>query len=83
MNVTSKTQLDVYAKLGVPELWRYENNQLRIDLFQAGEYQQVSTSPTFPTLLIRDLVAEVLAQSSEIWRSPALRAFRQRLKQLL
>lgn len=83
VDVTSKTQLDVYANLGVPELWRYEKNQLRIDLLQGESYQQVSISPTFPRLPIQDLVAEVLAQSIEMGRSPALRAFRQRLKQLL
>ncbi|NES40723.1 MAG: Uma2 family endonuclease [Moorea sp. SIO1G6] len=83
VDVTSKTQLDVYANLGVPELWRYEKNQLRIDLLQGGEYRQVTTSPTFPRLPIPDLVADVLAQSRETGRSPALRAFRQRLKQLL
>ncbi|MGK7946821.1 MAG: hypothetical protein AB4058_20360 [Microcystaceae cyanobacterium] len=46
-------------------------------------YQQVTTSPIFPRLSIPDLVTEVLAQSSEIGRSPALRALRQKLKQLL
>ncbi len=83
VDVTSKTQLDVYANLGVPELWRYEKNQLRINLLQGGVYRQVTTSPTFPRLPIPELVGEVLAQSSAIGRSPALRAFRQRLKQLL
>ncbi|MDJ0843955.1 Uma2 family endonuclease [Crocosphaera sp.] len=83
VDVTSKTQLDAYANLGVPELWRYEKNQLRIDLLQGGDYRQVTTSPTFARLAIPDLVAEVLAQSSEIGRSPALRAFRHRLKELL
>lgn len=83
VDVTSKTQLDAYANLGVPELWRYEKNQLRIDRLQEGGYRQVTTSPTFPRLPIPDLVADVLAQSREMGRSPALRAFRQRLKQLL
>ncbi|NCS42045.1 MAG: Uma2 family endonuclease [Microcystis aeruginosa BS13-10] len=83
IDVTSKTQLDAYANLAVPELWRYEKNQLRIDLLQGGEYRQINTSPIFPGLPIPDLVAEVLAESLESGRSPALRAFRQRLKQLL
>ena len=83
VDVTSKTQLDVYAKLGVPELWRYEKNQLRIDYLQGVSYQQVSTSPIFPGLPIPELVAEVLAESSKIGRSPALRTFRQKIKRLL
>jgi Uma2 family endonuclease len=82
VDVTSKTQLDAYANLGVPELWRYEKNQLTIYQLQEGNYQQVTTSLTFPKLPIPVLVTEILAQSSEIGRSPALRAFRRRLKQL-
>lgn len=80
MDVTSRTQLNVYANLSVPELWRYEKNQLKVYLLQGKDYQEVSASPTFPKLLIQELVAEVLAQSREIGRSPALRAFRKELK---
>ncbi|MGK7873654.1 MAG: Uma2 family endonuclease [Xenococcaceae cyanobacterium] len=83
VDVTSKTQLDAYAVLGVVELWRYEKNKLKIYILQGGVYQQVPTSPTFPALNIPDLVAEVLAQSIAIGRSPALRAFRQKLRQRL
>ena len=83
VDVTSKTQLDVYAQLGVPELWRYTQNQLRIDFLQGASYRQVSTSPTFPNLPISDLVAEVLAESSKVGRSPALRALRKKVRQLI
>jgi Uma2 family endonuclease len=81
VDVTSKTQLDAYAALGVPELWRYEKNQLTIYTLQSGEYQPVASSPTFPTLPILDWVTEVLQQSLEMGRSPALRAFRQKIRQ--
>ena len=46
--VTSKTQAELYEALGVPELWRYDQNRLRIDILQAGQYVQVDESPTFP-----------------------------------
>jgi len=82
VDVTSKTQLDAYATLGVPELWRYEKNQLNIYILQAGIYQPVVISPTFPSLPILDFVAEVLEQSFLIGRSPALRAFRQKIGNL-
>lgn len=84
VDVTSKTQLNVHEKLGVPELWRYEKNQLKVYLLQPGkEYEEVSTSPTFPRLAIQDLVAEVLVQSRDIARSPALRAFRKRIREIV
>lgn len=81
VDVTSKTQLDAYAALGVPELWRYEK-QLSIYILRAGQYQLVNVSPTFPTLPILGLVAELLEQSSLLGRSPALRALRQRIQAL-
>lgn len=81
VDVTSKTQIDAYAAFGVPELWRYEKNQLTLyTLQEAGQYQRVDISPTFPTLPILNLVAEVLEQSIAIGRSPALRAFRQTIQ---
>ncbi|MEQ8972429.1 MAG: Uma2 family endonuclease [Coleofasciculus sp. C1-SOL-03] len=80
VDVTSKTQIDAYTALGVAELWRYEKNQLNIYTLQAGQYQRVEISPTFPTLPILNLVTQVLEQSIAIGRSAALRAFRQQIK---
>ncbi|NES21748.1 MAG: Uma2 family endonuclease [Symploca sp. SIO3E6] len=82
VDVTSKTQLDAYATLGVLELWRYEKNKLNIYILQEGSYQPVTKSPTFPLLPILDFVAEVLSQSIAIGRSPALRAFRKQIRNL-
>lgn len=50
VDVTSKTQIDAYTRLGVPELWVYEGTELKIYRLQAGEYQSSTTSPTFPNL---------------------------------
>ena len=83
VDVTSKTQLEAYAALGVPELWRYEKNQLNIYILAAGQYQLAAASPTFSTLPVLEWVAEVLAQSLEIGRSPALRAFRKKVRKMI
>lgn len=80
VDVTSKTKLEAYTRLGVPELWVYDNTQLTIYVLQAGQYQGVLTSPTFPHLPIVDLVAETIAQGQTIGRSPALRALRNRIR---
>lgn len=80
VDVTSKTQIDAYIRLGVPELWVYEDTELRIYILQSGQYQSSMTSPTFPNLPILIWVAEVLEQSRAIGRSPALRAFRQKIR---
>ncbi|MFE4108397.1 Uma2 family endonuclease [Almyronema epifaneia] len=83
VDVTSKTQLEAYVALGVPELWRYEKNRLNIYTLQAGEYQLATTSPIFPDLPILELVAEVFEQSLQSGRSPALRAFRKKIRQMI
>ncbi|NJL57047.1 Uma2 family endonuclease [bacterium] len=82
VDVTSKTQIDAYTRLGVPELWVYEGTELKIYLLEAGQYQNSTTSPTFPKLPILAWVAEVLEQSRAIGRSPALRAFRQKIRSI-
>lgn len=83
VDVTSKTQLDAYAALGVVELWCYENGQLRIYSLQSGQYQRLDQSPTFPQVPVADLVTTALQQSALLGRSPALRVCRQEIRQLL
>jgi Uma2 family endonuclease len=39
-----------YAKLGVPEFWRFDGRVLRIYELRAKEYVEVNFSPTFPTV---------------------------------
>jgi Uma2 family endonuclease len=74
--------MDAYVSLGVPELWIYERGELKIYILQAGQYQSVFTSSTFSDLPILELVKEVFEQSITIGRSPALRAFRKKIRQL-
>lgn len=80
VDVTSKTQLEAYLKLGVPELWVYEGNQLRIYILQLNQYQENAFSPTFSQLPISSLITELLEQSRQIGRSPALREFRRKVQ---
>ncbi|NEQ53675.1 MAG: Uma2 family endonuclease [Leptolyngbya sp. SIO3F4] len=82
VDVTSKTQIDAYISLGVPELWVYTQNQLKIYTLQAGQYEPVTISPTFPESPILEWVAEVLVQSVNLGRSPALRAFQKKVRQI-
>ena len=77
VDVTSKTGLDAYQALGVPELWRLENGQLRISLLQNGQYQDASSSPHFPNFPIINSMAQFLDRSQTEGRSQTLKAFRQ------
>jgi Uma2 family endonuclease len=80
VDITSKTQIDAYTRLGVPELWIYEGSELKIYTLQSGQYQVSETSLALPGLPVLAWVAEVLEQSRTIGRSPALRTFRQTVR---
>jgi Uma2 family endonuclease len=76
IDVTSKTQLDAYQALGVPELWRYDEGRLRIDVLVNGEYVEAQGSPTFNDFTIAPIITQFVEQSTIDGRSPTLRAFR-------
>jgi len=80
VDVTSKTKLEAYTRLGVPELWIYENTQLTLYVLHGGQYQSVTTSPTFPGIPLFDLVTETIEQCRTLGRSPALRTLRNRIR---
>lgn len=83
VDVTSKTQLEAYIKLGVPELWVYEGNQLRIYIIKSNQYQENAFSPTFSNIPISSLITELLEQSRQAGRSQALSSFRQKVKKMI
>lgn len=83
IDVTSKTQLDAYEALQVPELWRYENNQLQINVLEDGKYVNCPSSRIFPGLPIVELIAEFVSQSVTLGRSPTLRGFRDRIRRAI
>ncbi|MBM0740417.1 Uma2 family endonuclease [Phormidium sp. CLA17] len=82
VDVTSKTGLDAYQTLGVPELWRFEDGRLRISVLQDGQYQDVNTSPHFPQFPIIDGISQFLDRSQTEGRSQTLKAFRQWVREL-
>lgn len=82
VDVTSKTQLDAYQALGVPELWRYEEGNLRIDVLVKGEYVESEISPTFPNFPVL-VIVQFLEQSLSDGRSSTLRAFRKWVREHL
>lgn len=81
VDVTSKTGLEAYQALGVPELWRVEDGGLRISVLQNGQYQDASFSPHFPNFPIVEGISEGLNRSQTQGRSQALKAFRRRVRE--
>ncbi|MEM8810569.1 MAG: Uma2 family endonuclease [Cyanobacteria bacterium P01_G01_bin.38] len=75
---TSRTKLDAYLALKVPELWIYDRG-LKIYVFEDEQYHEVETSPTFPGLSIKVMVNQVIAQALKVGSSQALRTFEKML----
>lgn len=79
-DVTSKTTLDAYAILQVPEVWIYDSGRLTIHLLQAGEYQPSTTSQVFPNLPITTWVSELVQTALTTGTSTLLRTLRRQLQ---
>lgn len=57
MTRSSLNRRQLYATLGVPELWRFDGETLHAYVLQAnGEYASSKTSACFPFLTVNDLV---------------------------
>lgn len=74
-DVTSKTELNAYEALGVPELWIYEQGKLKINLLQAGKYVESETSPTFPNLEIIQIIPQFMQRAKEVGVSQTVEEF--------
>ncbi len=80
IDITSRTHLDIYQALGVPELWRFEQSSLQINVLQNGKYVETQTSALFPSLPLKEVIPRYLEQSKTIGRNAVMKAFRQWLK---
>lgn len=76
VDVTSKTGLDAYQSLGVPELWRLDGGALQISVLQEGQYIDSEFSPHFPNWPLKTILPEFLERCQAQGRSQSLKAFR-------
>ena len=75
-DVTSKTTLDAYLAVGVPEIWIYDNAKLSIYVLQTDGYIKSPNSPTFPGMPIVDMIPRLIQQAFEQGTSQMLRQLR-------
>jgi Uma2 family endonuclease len=78
--LTSTAAIEIYEALGIPELWRYDQGWLRIDILQAGQYVQVDESPTFPGWPIVELAQRYVVRSREVGHGRAVRELREEVR---
>lgn len=78
IDLTSKSldRFPIYARLGVPEIWCYDQGFLKIYCLQGNRYFQAETSLALPNLPIKQL-----PQIIENHRNQGRRAIRQAIRQ--
>jgi Uma2 family endonuclease len=68
-------RLEIYAALGVPEIWRWDNGTLQFWILQQQQYQQVTQSLNFPQLSTADL-GTFITLSDQTDQTTVIRQFR-------
>lgn len=78
VDVTSSTinKMSIYAGLGVPEVWRYDNYQVKFHRLAGKRYEPASTSALFP-FLQPSVVTEYLPMGYAQGINAMRRAFRE------
>ena len=76
----SRSTLDrmaVYAALGVPEVWRFDGEALRVEQLHDGAYAEVDHSSAFPFLRLDEIARWIAAAESAVDHSVWGRRLRQ------
>ncbi|MEG5015181.1 MULTISPECIES: Uma2 family endonuclease [unclassified Microcoleus] len=81
IDITSRSEntLQVYADLGVAEVWIYNGSRLRINRLENGEYVEGDISLAFPSLPILEIV-RFLEQAETMDYLELVKAFRNWVK---
>jgi Uma2 family endonuclease len=82
VDITSRSlnKFPIYAQVGIPEIWRYNGQQVRISLLTATGYEDSKTSRVLP-LLTDAILTDFLARSKVLKRTAWLREFRAWVRQ--
>jgi len=73
----SLNRFPIYARLGVPEIWCYDNGVLSIYLLQKEQYERVEQSRVFPSLKVPELpgLIEAYREQGRLALRKAIRAW--------
>jgi len=73
---SSLNRLDIYSKLGIPEVWRFDCENIRVYRLRAdGNYALGDRSGHFPMLPLKPMV-EFLKRRSEMEENSLVKSFR-------
>lgn len=80
-DVTSKTTLNAYIAIGVPEVWIYKDRQLTINILNNSSYIPSSNSLVFPDLPVTQLIPQLVIKAIDEGTSKMLRELKVQLNQ--
>ena len=80
-DVTSKTTLNAYIAIGVPEVWIYKEQQLTINILNDNSYIPSSNSLVFPDSPIMQLIPQLVLKAIDEGTSKMLRELKAELSQ--
>jgi Uma2 family endonuclease len=80
-DVTSKTTLNAYIAIGVPEVWIYKDRQLTINILSENSYVPSSSSLVFSDLSITQLIPQLVLKAIDEGTSKMLRQLKAQLSQ--
>jgi Uma2 family endonuclease len=76
LSSSSLEKLPIYAQIGVPEVWRYDGERVRVHTLREDRYEEAPASLAFPFLTDVKL-SEFLKEAREEKRSHCLRSIRE------
>jgi len=79
VDITSKTTLEAYEAIKVPEVWIFANNKLKIQILEQSGYIESIISPTFPDLDVVEMIPRLVQEAFAQGTSKMLRSLRQQL----
>ena len=82
IDMTSKSldRFPIYARLGVPEIWRYDKRQIKIYQLQGDKYVEANKSLAFPLIPVQQIIP-FIAQHRASGKKAMRRAFRDWVRQ--
>lgn len=84
LSTDSQRRMGIYAKIAVPEIWRFDGAALSIHLRQPdGVYAVVERSRCFPVVAAADLTRFLQQRTPEVDENDLLRSFRDWVRQQL
>ncbi|MFM2062430.1 MAG: hypothetical protein RLZZ507_2100 [Cyanobacteriota bacterium] len=83
IDITSRTHPHIYQSLKVPELWRFENGKLQINVLVDGSYVVSQSSLNFPGLPLIDVIPPYLESSGINGRNATIKRFRSWVREQL